>query len=129
MSEENPNAGEMYALTCTATVVENLIATPDLNWLDPRGAVPDNQNDEGITSTRTLIFSPLRTSQGEVYRCRAVIVINSISLDRSNEISQTVTVQSKSSSITCKVVTVSHHQYLRALMICKGKALLRTILN
>ena len=107
MSEENPNAGEMFVLTCSATVVENLVMTPDLTWVDTRGAMAGSQDDVGITSTLTLTFDSLRTLQGGVYSCRAVIDINSISLERSNESSQTIIVQSKSSSTTSKVTNVS----------------------
>ena len=96
VSEANPNAGEVYTLTCTATVVENLVVMPILTWTDPlNGAVAGNQDDDGTTSTLTLMFNPLRTLQGGVYTCRADIDIDTISFELS---SQSVNVQSESPS-------------------------------
>ena len=99
VSDANPSAGEVYMLICTATVVENLVVMPILTWIDSlSGAVPGMQEDDGITSTRTLMFDPLRTQQGGVYTCRAIINVDSISLERSANSNQSVNVQSKSPS-------------------------------
>ena len=99
VSDANPSAGEVYTLICNATVVENLVVMPILTWIDSlSGAVPGMQEDDGITSTRTLMFDPLRTQQGGVYNCRAVINVDSISLESSANSSQSVNVQSKSPS-------------------------------
>jgi len=99
VSNANPSAGEVYTLICTATVVENLVVMPILTWIDSlNDAVPGMQEDDDITSTRTLMFDPLRTQQGGVYTCQAVITIVLISLERSANSSQSVNVQSKSPS-------------------------------
>ena len=96
VSDANPIAGEAYTLICTATVVENLVVMPILTWIDSLSG--GMQEDDGITSTCTLMFDPLRTQQGGVYICRAVITIVLISLERSADSSQSVNVQSKSLS-------------------------------
>ena len=99
VSDANPSAGEVYTLICTATVVENLVVMPMLTWINSlSGAVPGMQADDDITSTRMLMFDPLRTQQGGVYTCQAVINIDAISLERSANSSQSVNVQSKSLS-------------------------------
>ena len=96
VSNANLSAGEVYTLICTATVVENLVVMPILTWIDSlNGAVPGMQEDDGITSTRTLMFDPLHTHQGGVYMCRAVINIDTISLESSANSSQSVDVRSK----------------------------------
>ena len=103
VSEANPNAGEVYTLTCTATVVENLVVMPILTWTDPlNGAVAGDQDDAGTTSTLTLMFNPLRTLQGGVYTCRADIDIDAISFELSANSSQSVNVQSESPSNSCR---------------------------
>ena len=99
VSDANPSAGEVYKLMCTAAVVENLVVMPILTWKDSlNDAVPGLQEDDGITSTRTLMFDPLRTQQGGVYTCLAVVNIDLISLQRSANRDQFVNVQSKSPS-------------------------------
>ena len=99
VSDANPSAGEVYTLMCTATVVENLVVMPIVTWKDGlNDTVPGMQEDDGITSTRTLMFDPLRTQQGGVYTCLAVVNIDLISLERSANRDQFVNVQSKSPS-------------------------------
>ena len=77
-------AGEVLSVTCTATVEEFLITTPTLLWLNSDGSVvtttgnptaPGSAEVNGEVSTLELTFSPLRTSHGGQYRCRASIDI------------------------------------------------------
>ena len=69
----------MYTLTCTVTVVENLVAQPTVEWLDSNnntvsgsditvGSVMSSGNG---MFTLTLEFNPLHTSHGGQYTCRA----------------------------------------------------------
>ena len=117
VSNANPSAGEVYTLICTATVVENLAVMPILTWLNSlNDAVPGMQEDDGITSTRTLMFDPLRTQQGGVYTCRAVITIVLISLESSANSSQSVNLQSKSPSnsiVMGSSIFLCTRQYIR----------------
>ena len=62
-------AGEALSVTCTATVVEFLVTTPILQWLNSEGSViPTAGNPaaagsaevSGKESTLGLMFSPLR---------------------------------------------------------------------
>ena len=96
-------AGQAHTLTCTATVVENLVIEPTLEWLDTdRHVVGDNDITVGppitmgTNTTLTLTFNPLHTSHGGRYTCRARINIPAISFSNSNEADSNVTVQSKS---------------------------------
>ena len=117
-SNANPSAGEVYTLICTATVVENLVVMPILTWIDSlNDAMPGMQEDDGITSTLTLMFNPLRTQQGGVYTCQAVITIVLISLERSADGSQSVIVQSKSLS-NSKVMGSSKMFFIIMLLKC-----------
>ena len=99
-----PSAGESYTLTCTVEVVERLVVTPDVEWLDPDNNVVATGGDitvgspetSGTTTTLTLTFNPLLTSHGGEYTCRANITIEKISIiDLSNTDSIDVIVQSK----------------------------------
>ena len=95
-------AGQAHTLTCTATVVENLVVEPTLEWLDTdRNIVGGNSITvgppitTGTNTTLTLTFDPLHTSHGGRYTCRASINIPAISIVNSSEASDVV-VQSKS---------------------------------
>ena len=99
-----PSAGESYTLTCTVEVVERLVVTPDVEWLDPDNNVITTGGDitvgspqpSGTTTTLILTFNPLLTSYGGEYTCRANITIDEISIiDLSNTSSTDVIVQSK----------------------------------
>ena len=101
----------MLTLTCRVTVVEGLTAQPDVVWADPGdGAVISGMNDvtvgnvmrSGRESTIGLKFSPLRTSHGGQYTCRATINVPLINIsDLSNSSSQDVIVQSKFTHTNC----------------------------
>ena len=95
-------AGQAHTVTCTATVVENLVVEPTLEWLDTdRNIVGGNSITvgppitTGTNTTLTLTFDPLHTSHGGRYTCRATINITAISIINSSEVSDVV-VQSKS---------------------------------
>ena len=95
-------AGQTHTLTCTAIVIENLVVEPTLEWLDTDRHVVGGDDitvgspvTMGTNTTLTLTFSPLHTSHGGRYTCRASINIPAISLSNSNEVSDVV-VQSKS---------------------------------
>ena len=98
-------AGDMFTLSCRVTVVEGLVAQPDVIWVDSGGnAVMSGVNDvnvgnvmrSGRESTLGLEFNPLHTSHGGQYICRATINIPSIGVSGlSGSSSQNVVVQSK----------------------------------
>ena len=70
-------AGGSVSLTCTATVIDNLVVTPDLQWLDPDGSnlVAMNITRSDLVFTRAVELNSLRTSQGGQYRCEATLTI------------------------------------------------------
>ena len=96
-------AGDVYTLTCSARVVENLAVEPDIQWLYTNGTTVGGGNITvgavrmtGNMFTRNLTFNPLHTSHGGKYICNTSINVSAISLiGISNESSLDVTVQSK----------------------------------
>ena len=100
----NTTTGEMYTLSCTATVVENLVVVPNIQWEYSNGSEVEGGSTftlsamvtSGNTTTHNLTFSPLRTSHGGEYTCRAIINIPSISISGLNRSQSTdIVVQSK----------------------------------
>ena len=96
-------AGDVYTLSCSATVVENLAVEPDIQWLYTNGTTVGGTDITvgavrmtGNVFTQNLTFSPLHTSHGGRYICRASVNISAISLPViSSQSSLNVTVQSK----------------------------------
>ena len=105
-------AGDVYTLTCSARVVENLFVEPNIQWLYTNGAIVGGTNVTigttrmtGDVFTRNLIFCPLHTSHGRQYTCRTSINISAISLSGiSSESSINITVQSKSTVLSTSQV-------------------------
>ena len=95
-------AGDVYTLTCNATVVENLAIKPNIQWLYTNGTIVGGTNITmctmmmlGNVFTQNLTFSPLRTSHGGQYICRASVDIPVISLSGINsESSMNINIQS-----------------------------------
>ena len=83
------------------TTVANLVANADLTvqWsgggVGSAGVTESATTVSGVTSTRTLTFSPLLTSHGAQYTCQATINIPSINVTKSGSDSTDVMVQSK----------------------------------
>ena len=95
-----PTAGDQHILTCTAIVDEYLIAAPALEWRFPvivAGVSTGAQSIIGSTSTITLSFNGIRTSQGGVYRCKATINVTGFE-PLSQTANQIIQVRSKLSS-------------------------------
>ena len=92
-------AGGQETITCTVTFDEYLVQRPTLTWQFPNGnsTVDTNMGDQSgiqVTTSRTLTFNRIRTSQAGVYTCRATIDIQGIN-PWSQTADQTVSVQSK----------------------------------
>ena len=113
-STGNTTAGEMYTLSCTATVL-NLVLVPTIQWEYSNGSAVEGGSTftvsdmvtSGNTTTHNLTFSPLRTSHGGEYTCRAIINIPSISISAlSNCQSIGVVIQSKTLSYLCWLILV-----------------------
>ena len=112
-STGNSTAGEVYTLSCTASVVENLVVVPTVQWEYSNGSAVEGGSTStlsdmvtsGNATTHNLTFSPLRTSHGGEYTCRAIINIPSISISGLNK-SQSigVVIQSKTLSYLCWIV-------------------------
>ena len=91
-------AGDELQLTCTATTVDNLVASAlvRVQWsggsVDSDGVTEDNTTNSGVS---TLTFNPLLTSHGSQYTCQAMINIPSINVIVISNNSMNVIVQSK----------------------------------
>ena len=101
-SDGSTTAGDVYTLTCNATVMENLAVRPDIQWLYTNGTIVGGTNITvgtvkmiGSRFIHSLIFSPLHTSHGGHYICRTSVDIPVISLSGINSESTTITVRSK----------------------------------
>ena len=70
-------AGGSVSLTCTAAVIDHLVVTPVLQWLDPDGSnlVAMNIVQSGSVFTREVVLNFLRTSQAGQYGCEASLAI------------------------------------------------------
>ena len=78
-------AGRYFLLTCHVSVVEHLINKPSVQWSggsvgSGNGVTESDTTHIEVRSTRTLTFSPLHTSHGAKYFCKANINIPSINL-------------------------------------------------
>ena len=78
-SDAEPVAGQVYVLTCTASLQgENLhVDTPlTITWMGPRVALDEvtirNSSSTGGTHTSTLTFSPLKQVYDGNYTCTAM---------------------------------------------------------
>ena len=109
-STGNTTAGEGYTLSCTATVVENLVVVPTIQWEYSNGSAVEGGSTftlSDMVTSGNLTFSPLRTSHGGEYTCRAIINIPSISISAlSNSQSIGVVIQSKTLSYLCWLIFV-----------------------
>ena len=75
-------AGQTINLTCTVNRGPNISETPDVQWLGPGvnlllsdsgGIMVDNTTMvNSSTFSRTLRFTPARTSHGGLYTCQAM---------------------------------------------------------
>ena len=107
-------AGDVYTLTCSATVVDNLAVEPNILWLYTNGTTVGGTNITvgavmmtGNVFTQNLTFSPLYTSHGGQYICRASVDIPAISLQGiGRQSSMNITVQSKNMRLSAHKCTV-----------------------
>ena len=92
-------AGEDLQLTCSVSVVEYLVAEPTVQWsggsVGSENVTESTTATSGVTSERSVTFSPLRTSHGAQYTCQAEVSISSITLVKTGSESRAVMVQSE----------------------------------
>ena len=93
-------AGSSYTLTCTVMVVNGLVVVPQVMWLKNGTSVVGGNVTSGMvtanTTTLTLLFNPLHTSNGGQYSCIANVSIPIISITSLyNTSASSLTVQSK----------------------------------
>ena len=96
-------AGQSLSLTCNASVVEHLVVSPQVVWMQPSGSIVGSGNPStgsdpvvhGTISTHSIYFTPLQTSHGGRYTCWASIHIPSLPLLLNINATSLVLVQSK----------------------------------
>ena len=93
-------AGETYSLTCSVRLEQELRQSPVIEWIGPDGRVMENGTPVDVSlssspTTMTLLFSPLHTSHGGTYWCRATVTDAAAKIVIMNSSSVNVTVESK----------------------------------
>ncbi len=80
-SSGSTTAGEMYAVTCDVSLNQNLRQAPVIQWMGQSGLVINNSSLEDMLlsssspfTSLTLSFTPLHTSHGGSYVCRAIVM-------------------------------------------------------
>ncbi len=79
-------AGQSVSLSCTVTVVENLIVNPHIEWMKVGSStITNSQNTSvlntvvsGTVSKLNIFFEPLLTSHAGQYQCRASVNISDV---------------------------------------------------
>ena len=74
-------AGYNYTLTCTVTVTEGMLATPNIWWTNADNQLISSSGDiilhdpltAGLATNLTLYFDPIRTMDGGTYICMASV--------------------------------------------------------
>ena len=94
-------AGTTLTLTCNITLLQDLRATPTIEWVGPDGSriqngpgvVVSTPFPEGPSLLVTVELSPLQTSHGGGYRCVAAVSIPEASLSLTSSSALNITVQ------------------------------------
>ena len=98
-------AGQPLSLTCTVTVVEYLIVSPQIEWIPPDGSVISSDGNtsvgeaavvvSGTLSTRNITFSSLQTSHAGRYTCWVYLNVPNLSQSFNNSANNFVRVKCK----------------------------------
>ena len=97
-------AGQPLFFTCTITVVEYLIVSPQVEWISPDGSVISSDGNpsaggapvvSGTLSTRNITFSCLHTSHAGQYTCWAYLMVPNLTQSFNNCANNSVLVQCK----------------------------------
>ena len=90
------NIGDQFVLQCNASVVPFLVVEPTLQWASPEGNVIGSGTGETLSHT----VSVDGTSSAGVYVCRVAVEVVDISVSVASEISTSVRVQSKFTTLS-----------------------------
>ena len=100
---EPPTDGHDFGLVCTVTMNVDLNADPTLEWVGPDGTpVLSEHNitvgtpmvDDNVT-TLTLNFTPLNSSHGGEYICKATVSVPELSVTLSKRATRDLIVTSR----------------------------------
>ena len=78
-------AGEPYNLTCSVTVVDRLIVSPEIEWMKGSVGIFNRNNNISVDpflheDRLFLSFDFLNTSDAEEYICPAIVTISEINV-------------------------------------------------
>ena len=108
----HPTEGHDFGLICTVTMTLDLNAEPALEWLGPDGTpVLSEHNitvgtpmvDNNVTSL-TLNFTPLNSSHGGEYTCKAAIIVSELNVTLSKTASRDLIVTSEGRFFRCRIM-------------------------
>ena len=89
------DCSEAMTITCTATTVPNVFATPTITWLFSGDSVTDSGNPRMDPTTGQLIFDDIISENSGVYTCRASLTIpKAFTEDHYNETTREITTTS-----------------------------------
>ena len=80
-------AGQTITIDCNYTMIPNLITDPTIYWVNPANFI--------VSTTSTLLLSPLRTSHGGQYTCIVNIIIIELDISLTGNGITNVIVESK----------------------------------
>jgi hypothetical protein len=101
-----PVAGQTFALLCRVVLPDGLPTRPSIAWYSPQGNVLMSEGELTVgnqqvigspsrVSTYAIQFSPVLTSHGGTYTCRATVSSPRGTLQESVTMAQNLTVESK----------------------------------
>ena len=100
-------AGEPYNLTCSVTVVDRLIVSPEIEWIKGSVVFFNKNNDSSVDPFQLILsFDFLNTSDAEEYVCLATVTINEINFFAIESSVEVINLQSEFYSGLCNFYTI-----------------------
>ena len=101
-SSSDPIPGDAFEFICNVSVVDRLIVSPEITWSKVAGSASNPLPEDDISvdpvlknNLLSLNFTSLNTSDAGRYTCEAVLTISQISIVRSNNTAEDLTLQSE----------------------------------
>ena len=100
-------AGEPYNLTCSVTVVDRLIVSPEIEWIKGSVVFFNKNNDSSVDPFQLILsFDFLNTSDAEEYVCLASVTISEINFFAIESSVEVINLQSEFYSGLCNFYTI-----------------------
>ena len=99
-------AGEPYNLTCSVTIVDRLIVSPEIEWIKGSVGIFNGNNNISVDQflhedQLFLLFDFLNTSDAEAYMCLATVTISEINVFAIESSVEVINLQSEFYSGLC----------------------------